>query len=210
MEFSKHFKALREAAGLSQAQVAKEVGVSPAMIRSYEEKDTIPKTSLCYKLSRAMGDSEYLLCDLRYEALYIRSAIRQGRHLPKVLTTGEELRKLRFKKELTKEDVAIRSGIPISDVYWIEADVIKPNIIQLGKLSKALNAPFGDLAYVSLMDNSIPVPKRIARTLGIALEDATYDLYEAEESYFALKVVVEAFRQQIAEESYKAKGEENE
>ena len=98
----------------------------------------------------------------------------------------------------------------MSAIHWIEADVEKPDIIQLSKLSKALNITLGDLMYVSLMDNSIPVPKRIARTLGIALEDATYEFYEAEESYFALKVVVEAFRQQIAEESYKAKGESNE
>ena len=32
MDFGKHFKAMREAAGFSQAQLAKAVGVSPAMI----------------------------------------------------------------------------------------------------------------------------------------------------------------------------------
>lgn len=210
MKFGTHLKVLRELVGLTQEELAEAVNVSAATIRNYEEGYTIPKTNLCYRLSRALGDSELLLCDLRYEALYIRSAVRQGRRLSKTLTIGEEIRKARYKSGLTKEDLANLSGISLSAIHWIEADVEKPDIIQLSKLSKALNITLGDLMYVSLMDNSIPVPKRIARTLGIALEDATYEFYEAEESYFALKVVVEAFRQQIAEESYKAKGESNE
>ena len=63
VDCSEKLKALREARGLTQLQVANRVGISKAMISAYETASKAPSIEVLIRLSRLFGVSvDYLVC----------------------------------------------------------------------------------------------------------------------------------------------------
>lgn len=63
VDCSEKLKALREARGLTQQQVAQRVGISKAMISAYETASKAPSIEVLIRLSRLFGVSvDYLVC----------------------------------------------------------------------------------------------------------------------------------------------------
>lgn len=63
VDCSEKLKALREARGLTQLQVANRIGVSKAMISAYETASKAPSLEVLIRLSRLFGVSvDYLIC----------------------------------------------------------------------------------------------------------------------------------------------------
>ena len=63
VDCSEKLRALREARGLTQAQVAGRIGVSKAMISAYETASKAPSIEVLIRLSRLFGVSvDYLVC----------------------------------------------------------------------------------------------------------------------------------------------------
>ena len=63
VDCSEKLKALREARGLTQLQVANRVGISKAMISAYETASKAPSIEVLIRLSRLYGVSvDYLVC----------------------------------------------------------------------------------------------------------------------------------------------------
>ena len=63
VDWSKKLKALREARGLTQLQVANRIGISKAMISAYETASKAPSIEVLIRLSRLFGVSvDYLVC----------------------------------------------------------------------------------------------------------------------------------------------------
>lgn len=63
VDCSEKLKALREARGLTQLQVATRVGISKAMISAYETASKAPSIEVLIRLSRLFGVSvDYLVC----------------------------------------------------------------------------------------------------------------------------------------------------
>ena len=61
VDCSEKLKALREARGLTQLQVANRIGISKAMISAYETASTAPSIEVLIRLSRLFGVSvDYL------------------------------------------------------------------------------------------------------------------------------------------------------
>lgn len=63
VDCSEKLKALREARGLTQLQVADRIGISKAMISAYETASKAPSIEVLIRLSRLYGVSiDYLVC----------------------------------------------------------------------------------------------------------------------------------------------------
>lgn len=63
VDCSEKLRALREARGLTQLQVANRVGVSKAMISAYETSSKAPSLDVLIRLSRFFGVTvDYLIC----------------------------------------------------------------------------------------------------------------------------------------------------
>lgn len=63
VDCSEKLKALREARGFTQLQVANRIGVSKAMISAYETASKVPSLEVLVRLSRLFGVSvDYLIC----------------------------------------------------------------------------------------------------------------------------------------------------
>ena len=63
VDCSEKLKALREARGLTQLQVANRIGISKAMISAYETASKAPSIEVLIRLSRLYGVSvDYLVC----------------------------------------------------------------------------------------------------------------------------------------------------
>ena len=63
VDCSEKLKALREARGLTQLQVANRIGISKAMISAYETASKAPSIEVLIRLSRLFGVSvDYLVC----------------------------------------------------------------------------------------------------------------------------------------------------
>ena len=63
VDCSEKLKALREARGLTQLQVANRIGISKAMISAYETASKAPSIDILIRLSRLYGVSiDYLVC----------------------------------------------------------------------------------------------------------------------------------------------------
>ena len=63
VDCSEKLKALREARGLTQLQVANRIGISKAMISAYETASKTPSIEVLIRLSRLFGVSvDYLVC----------------------------------------------------------------------------------------------------------------------------------------------------
>lgn len=63
VDCSEKLKALREARGLTQLQVANRIGVSKAMISAYETASKAPSVDVLIRLSRLFGVTiDYLVC----------------------------------------------------------------------------------------------------------------------------------------------------
>ena len=63
VDCSEKLKALREARGLTQLQVADRIGISKAMISAYETASKAPSVDVLIRLSRLYGVSiDYLVC----------------------------------------------------------------------------------------------------------------------------------------------------
>ena len=63
VDCSEKLKALREARGLTQQQVAQRVCISKAMISAYETASKAPSIEVLIRLSRLFGVSvDYLVC----------------------------------------------------------------------------------------------------------------------------------------------------
>ena len=63
VDCSEKLKALREARGLTQLQVANWIGISKAMISAYETASKAPSIEVLIRLSRLFGVSvDYLVC----------------------------------------------------------------------------------------------------------------------------------------------------
>lgn len=63
VDCAEKLKALREARGLTQLQVANCVGISKAMISAYETASKAPSIEVLIRLSRLFGVSvDYLVC----------------------------------------------------------------------------------------------------------------------------------------------------
>ena len=63
VDCSEKLKALREARGLTQLQVANRIGISKAMISAYETASKAPSIDVLIRLSRLYGVSiDYLVC----------------------------------------------------------------------------------------------------------------------------------------------------
>lgn len=63
VDCSEKLKALREARGLTQLQVANRIGVSKAMISAYETASKTPSIDVLIRLSRLFSVSvDYLVC----------------------------------------------------------------------------------------------------------------------------------------------------
>lgn len=63
IDCSEKLRALREARGLTQLQVAQRIGVSKAMISAYETASKAPSVEVFIRLSRLFGVSvDYLVC----------------------------------------------------------------------------------------------------------------------------------------------------
>lgn len=63
VDCSEKLKALREARGFTQLQVANRIGVSKAMISAYETASKAPSIEVLIRLSRLFGVSvDYLVC----------------------------------------------------------------------------------------------------------------------------------------------------
>ena len=63
VDCSEKLKALREARGLTQLQVADRIGISKAMISAYETASKAPSVDVLIRLSRLYGVSiDHLVC----------------------------------------------------------------------------------------------------------------------------------------------------
>lgn len=63
VDCSEKLRALREARGLTQMQVANRIGVSKAMISAYETASKSPSVEVLIRLSRLFGVTiDYLVC----------------------------------------------------------------------------------------------------------------------------------------------------
>lgn len=63
VDCSEKLRALREARGLTQLQVANRIGVSKAMVSAYETASKAPSLEVLIRLSRLFGVSvDYLVC----------------------------------------------------------------------------------------------------------------------------------------------------
>jgi len=63
VDCSEKLRALREARGLTQLQVANRIGISKAMISAYETASKAPSIEVLIRLSRLFGVSvDYLVC----------------------------------------------------------------------------------------------------------------------------------------------------
>lgn len=63
VDCSEKLKALREARGMTQLQVANRIGISKAMISAYETASKAPSIEVLIRLSRLFGVSvDYLVC----------------------------------------------------------------------------------------------------------------------------------------------------
>lgn len=63
VDCSEKLKALREARGLTQLQVANRIGISKAMVSAYETASKAPSIEVLIRLSRLFGVSvDYLVC----------------------------------------------------------------------------------------------------------------------------------------------------
>ena len=63
VDCSEKLKALREARGSTQLQVANRIGISKAMISAYETASKAPSIEVLIRLSRLFGVSvDYLVC----------------------------------------------------------------------------------------------------------------------------------------------------
>ena len=63
VDCSEKLKALLEARGLTQLQVANRIGISKAMISAYETASKAPSIDILIRLSRLYGVSiDYLVC----------------------------------------------------------------------------------------------------------------------------------------------------
>lgn len=63
VDCSEKLRALREARGLTQLQVANRVGISKAMVSAYETASKAPSIEVLIRLSRLFGISvDYLVC----------------------------------------------------------------------------------------------------------------------------------------------------
>lgn len=63
VDCSEKLRALREARGLTQLQVAERVGVSKTMVSAYETASKAPSIEVLIRLSRLFGVSvDYLVC----------------------------------------------------------------------------------------------------------------------------------------------------
>lgn len=63
VDCSEKIRALRDARGLTQLQVAERIGVSKAMISAYETASKAPSIEVLIRLSRLFGVSvDYLVC----------------------------------------------------------------------------------------------------------------------------------------------------
>lgn len=63
VDCSEKLRALRDARGLTQLQVANRIGVSKAMVSAYETASKAPSIEVLIRLSRLFGVSvDYLVC----------------------------------------------------------------------------------------------------------------------------------------------------
>lgn len=63
VDCSEKLRALREAKGLTQLQVANKIGISKAMISAYETASKAPSIEVLIRLARLFGVSvDYLVC----------------------------------------------------------------------------------------------------------------------------------------------------
>lgn len=63
VDCSEKLKALRDARGLTQLQVANRIGVSKAMVSAYETASKAPSIEVLIRLARLFGVSvDYLIC----------------------------------------------------------------------------------------------------------------------------------------------------
>ena len=59
---------------------------------------------------------------------------------------GDNIKRLRRKKELSQDNLARRAGIPYTTLTKIESKVVKnPSVLNVAKIAKALNCKIEDL-----------------------------------------------------------------
>ena len=122
-------EALREArikAGLSQAKLAKMAHLGESTVSMYENGRVFPGDKTILALCMALGITpEELLKDVEPETRPFKRF-------------GLVLRKARTVKGLTQEELAEKSGLPVSAIAFYERGQREPGITTIEMLSKGL------------------------------------------------------------------------
>ena len=150
--FGQELRRLRKERGLTQAQLARRIGVSGASITCYEGSGVHPKPSGVAAIAEALGVPRQRLEELLPEE-------------PPTTTLGHELRRLRRDRGLTQRQLAARVGRtqPVIATYELGRCIVGPR--DLAALAQALGVPEDQLARLAPPIPVSPEPTPFGREL---------------------------------------------
>ena len=128
----------RVSKGMTQADVAKKMGYSVAMVSFWETGRSIPSDAQLGKLREILGK--------------LASASAK-----ETLSIQEWLRNLRTRRDFSMQELANHSGVSVGTINYIENGHTYPKQDTIDKLEKALNATIPEETAEDVEDN-IPTP----------------------------------------------------
>ena len=142
--------------GLSQIDIAKELGYSVQLVSFWESGKNLPSLQILSKYA------SILQVDL--EGIIYGRAIKSNDYSDTLSFDadlfGKNLRHLRKKKKLTQKELAAKIDCPVNAIIRFEKGTSSPTIPQFLDLCKIFDKSVDELYFVITIDNNKPVRKK--------------------------------------------------
>jgi len=185
-EIARNIAALRQEAGLTQAELAKRVRTTQSVISRLEDADYDGHSlSMLHRIADALGKKLTISMESRDSDLRsVRTAFR------------EVVRRLRVSHGYTVQDVADRLGISSSEAVSLERDdSFRPSPLLLHRISKMYDIPQRQLALLCGAIRDVPQPIRERASRFAAMSDSFSNLTDEEKK--ELDIFVNFLRSEV-------------